>query len=220
MARRPVSETGDTHARLRDVSFRLFGQFGYDGVSLLVIARQANLTKSALYGHFSGKSALYCDCMTQLVALFDAQVLSFAQASADPLARIIRLFKGLQHLSTNSRVAEGVAGYWLTPNSAAVPEARNVLTTFEAQAQEQVRAHMVAAQQAGQLKQNAPPEEIAQAFIAIMEAVVLPLGERDTQGQARLVGVLAKIFFEAYAPDESIRELVAGVLADHTPVPA
>lgn len=212
MARRPASEMGDTHAHLRNVSFRLFGQFGYDGVSLVAIAREARLTKSALYGHFSGKGALYSDCMTQLVALFDAHVLQLACSSSDALMRVILMFKGLQHLSMDSRIANGVGGYWLKPNTAAVPEAREVLTSFEHQARKQIGTHVIAAQQAHRLKHNAPPEEIARAFIAIMEAVVLPLGERDTSGQAQLVSVLAKIFFEAYAPDEETRLTASNIM--------
>lgn len=213
MARRPASETGDTEAQLRKVSFRLFGQFGYDGVSLVAIAREAGLTKSALYGHFSGKGALYCDCMTQLVGLFDTHVLEFARTSDDPLMRVILLFKGLQHLSSDNRIADGVGGYWLKPSTAAVPEAREVLASFERHAREQISVYVIAAQHAKSLKQNAPPEEIAQAFIAIIEAVVLPLGERDTQRQAEVVSVLAKIFFEAYAPDEETRSTAREVMA-------
>jgi len=213
MARRPASETGNTHAQLRDISFRLFGQAGYEGVSLVAIAREARLTKSALYGHFASKGELYADCMRQLVALFDAHVLALARAADDPLTRILLLFKGLQNLSVDSRVADGVGGYWLKPSSEGIAQARDVLTAFEREAREQASRIFIEAQQAGQLKQSAPPEEVAQAFIAIMEAVVLPLGDRDTHAQARLVGVLAKIFFEAYAPDEATRVSAMQTLA-------
>ncbi|MBO9471302.1 TetR/AcrR family transcriptional regulator [Endozoicomonas sp. G2_2] len=212
MARRPVSETGDTHAHLRRVSFRLFGQFGYDGVSLLTIAQAAGLTKSAMYGHFAGKQALYADCMTQLVALFEAHVLDTAGTADDALERVILLFRGLQNLSTDERVADGIGGYWLRPNTADVTDAREVLKHFETRARDVVEAYVVEAQAAGRLKQNAPPKEIARAFIAIMEAIVLPLGERATSDQSELVSVLAKIFFEAYATDTTTIERARAVL--------
>lgn len=207
MARRPASETGDTYAHLRRVSFRLFGQFGYDGVSLLSIARQAGLTKSAMYGHFDSKEALYADCMTQLVALFEAHVLGTALAAADSLERVIELFRGLQSLSCDERIADGVGGYWLRPATAEVSAARAVLKRFEQDARERIETYVNDAQIAGRLKRSAPADEIAGAFIAIMEAIVLPLGERATLDQSRLVSVLAKIFFEAYAiaPDTIVR---------------
>ena len=52
-------ETADTRAVLLDVALDLFVDRGYAATSVRMIARAAGLSDAGLYGHFTGKRAIY-----------------------------------------------------------------------------------------------------------------------------------------------------------------
>ena len=49
----------NTKTRIIDVACQLFSEYSYLGVSMSDIAKNLNMTKAALYYHFSGKSEIY-----------------------------------------------------------------------------------------------------------------------------------------------------------------
>jgi AcrR family transcriptional regulator len=49
----------DTKKNIVDVARRLFSEYSYLGVSMSDIAKKINITKAALYYHFSGKAEIY-----------------------------------------------------------------------------------------------------------------------------------------------------------------
>jgi|GEM_PF-493792 len=206
MARRPANEQGNTVARIRAAAFRLFGRFGYDGVSMLTVARESDITKAALYWHYDNKEALYSDCMRRLVGLFEHHVFEPAQREPDPIDRIFMLFVGLERLGADPRVADGVAGYWLRPSTAPAENARALQIEFEQNAETAVEHMLEQAQDAGVLGVGDSARDIGRAFIAIMEGVVLPLGGRTESEQNRLVAVMAHIFFKAHASAPELAE--------------
>src|SRR5262252_701066 len=66
---RPVAEKGSREARagsladssrqrIQSVALGLFGRYGYDGVSLQMIADEVGLHKSSLFHHYRGKLEL------------------------------------------------------------------------------------------------------------------------------------------------------------------
>lgn len=199
MGRRPASEQGDTLAEIRAAAFTLFGRYGYDGVSMLTVARAAGVTKAALYWHYDGKPALYADCMRQLTALFREHVFARMHSVRDPLERLMAVFTGMGSLLADPRVREGVAGYWLQPATADVPEARAVQAEFEETSAALIARSLREAAEAGQLDLQIPTEDMADAFIATMEAIILPLRRSSPERIRRLIQVLAHSFFRAHA---------------------
>ncbi|GAB3676547.1 TetR/AcrR family transcriptional regulator [Salinisphaera aquimarina] len=191
--------SGDTRERVRETAFKLFGRFGYDGVSMITVARGASLTKAALYWHYASKEALYADCMREVIGVFEQHVFAPAAREQDPIEQIFALFGGLEALVDDPRLVDGIAGYWLKPSTAAVEEARAVQDGFEAMAEQLVQGILEEARAAQALNVEGSMRDIARAFIALMEAVVLPLGNRSARDHRRLVGVLAHIFFQAHA---------------------
>lgn len=204
MPRRPAHEQGDTLGRIRSAAFSLFGRYGYDGVSMLAVARAAGITKAALYWHYDGKEALYTDCMRRLNALFREHVFERMSGEADPVERLMAIFHGMGTLLADARVQEGVAGYWLEPSTADVPEARAVQARFEEASARIIADAIREAVDAGQLSLDIAVEEMAHAVIATMEAIVLPL-RRNTPGRSqRLIGALAHTFFRAHAHSDEL----------------
>jgi len=68
----------DTKKYITDTARRLFSEFSYLGVSMNDIAKKLNITKAALYYHFTGKAEIYGKVLDDV---FNDLSLSIAQAS-------------------------------------------------------------------------------------------------------------------------------------------
>jgi AcrR family transcriptional regulator len=199
MARPADGNPGATRKRIHEAAFRLFGRFGYDGVSMTRVAQDSGVTKAALYWHFESKQTLYADAMRQLVGVFEAHVFDAIAGEHDPVERLFAMFAGLERLVEDPRLAEGIAGYWLKPSTADVAAATAVQDDFEANAAAAIEMALDEARDDGALGVEGSTRDMARAFIALMEAIVLPLGHRSARDHRRLVRVLAHIFFQAHA---------------------
>lgn len=204
MARRPAHEQGDTLGRIRDEAFSLFGHYGYDGVSMGAVARAAGVTKAALYWHYQGKEALYTDCVRHLTVLFGEHVFDRMALELDPAQRLMLIFQGLGTLLVDQRVRQGVAGFWLEPSTARVVEARAVQAHFEDTAARLIADAITEAVAADQLSLDVPVADMAEAVIATMEAIILPLRRNSTGRGRRLIAALAHTFFRAHACDDEL----------------
>lgn len=206
MGRRPQREQGDTLAEIRAAAFGLFGRYGYDGVSIADVASAAGVTKPALYWHFPNKDALYIDALLQLQSLFRAHVFEPMAREPDPLERMVTFFTGAASLVADPRIAGGVAGYWLDPSTARLPQAREVLVGFEREAEGFVAATLHDAVGRGQVRSEIDVSVIAQTAISVLQAIVLPMlmrGEAHTRGT---IAALAYTFFRAYAVDPAVAQ--------------
>lgn len=204
MGRRPASEQGDTKSDIQRAAFALFGRYGYDGVSMLTVARATGITKAALYWYYDGKQALYTDCMRQLVALFREHIFERMRRETEPTDRLMAIFTGMGALLTDQRVQQGVAGYWLAPSSADVPEALTVQADFERASARIIEQAIQQAVDAGELDFEIPVADMADAIIAIMEAIVLPLRRNTPAHSRRMISALAHTFFRAHAHGEHL----------------
>ena len=59
IAKQPEDVIQDTKKYITDTARRLFSEFSYLGVSMNDIAKKLNITKAALYYHFTGKAEIY-----------------------------------------------------------------------------------------------------------------------------------------------------------------
>jgi AcrR family transcriptional regulator len=58
-AKQPVDIIQDTKKHIIDIARHLFSECSYLGVSMSEIAKKLNITKAALYYHFTGKAEIY-----------------------------------------------------------------------------------------------------------------------------------------------------------------
>ena len=105
----PAANRDDTLALIRHHAFRLFGTFGFDGVSVGQLATATKLSKGALYWHFKGKEALYIDCLRALHGIFDDHVFEPMREQVEPIQRLLTFFHGAAELVQDPRLADGVA---------------------------------------------------------------------------------------------------------------
>lgn len=205
MPRKPAHEQFDTLKTIQERAFDLFGRYGYEGVSIGDIAEAAGLSKGALYWHFRGKQALYLDCLRRLHAIFHTYVLDPVRLEPEPVQAVLSLFTGLQRLLQDPRVANGVAGYWLTPST---PETAVIIDTqraFESVAVQTLREALQRGVDRGELDFDGDLDPLARAMVSLIEACVLPLRHQSPEEVRSLLGVLARTLFRAYARSDELR---------------
>jgi len=78
ITKQPKDVIQDTKKYITDTARRLFSEFSYLGVSMNDIAKKLNITKAALYYHFTGKAEIYGKVLDDV---FDGLSLSITQAS-------------------------------------------------------------------------------------------------------------------------------------------
>lgn len=207
MARKPAHQQFDTLKVIQDRAFDLFGRHGYDGVSIGDIAASSNLSKGALYWHYAGKEALYLACLQRLHALFDRYVFDPMRAETDPVRGILALFRGLEQLLQDERVKHGVAGYWLVPSGPETAVFAEAQRAFERESMKVIEAVLERGVQQGHFDLAGDTEDFARAVMSLGEAVILPLRHQGADEVRRILGVLARTLFRAYARSGAVPQL-------------
>ena len=199
MPRKPAHEQFDTLRVIQDVSFQLFGRYGYEGVSIGDIAKAAQLSKGALYWHFRGKAELYQQCLSRLHGLFLAYIFEPMERAEDPVQAVLHLFRGLEQVVRDPTLEQGIGGYWLIPHS---PETRSMIeaqAVFEATCQAAIEKALRRGVEQKRFDLAGDLEDISRAMISLMEAVVLALRHKPPEEVHRMMAVLARTLFRAYA---------------------
>jgi hypothetical protein len=189
MPRKPAHEQFDTLNTVREQAFRLFGRFGYEGVSIGDIARAARLSKGALH------------------AIYNEYIFDPMRGQHDGVARHLTLFTGLGRLLMDPRVTTGIAGYWLIPSRPETAPLIQAQRTFEAGCVETMTETLRLGVEQGRFDYKGDLEEMARAIIALVEAVILPLRHQTPDEVHRILGVLARSLFRAYATADDLLKL-------------
>ncbi|MDE2149154.1 MAG: TetR/AcrR family transcriptional regulator [Gammaproteobacteria bacterium] len=214
MPRKTAPPPFDALSALRECAFELFGRYGHDGVSIGDIAGAAGLSKGALYWHYRGKEALYLECLQRLHTLFDQYIFAPMRAQNDPVRAVLQLFAGLHRLQQDPLVGKGIAGYWLIPKNPQSSALTQAQTRFEADSRAVIEQTLARGAAAGAFDLHDDLEEFSRAVICLVEAVVLPLRRQSADEVGRMLAVLARTLFRAYARDPATARTLVGNIAD------
>ncbi len=198
MARRPASEQGDTVGDILNAAFGLFGRYGYDGVSMADVAKRSGVKKASLYYHFPSKEALYVGCHSRLHALFDEIVFAPSREISGTTARFLTLFAGVQTLIRHPLLSHGIAGYWLVPSTADLPEVESEQEAFTARATAEIASIMRAGLEAGEMDYDGDVDAMARSVWAVIEVLALPLQGSNPDEVRSVVDHLGGTFIRAY----------------------
>lgn len=207
MPRKSATDQAATLDTIRTQAFQLFGQYGYDGVSIGNIAKASGLSKGAMYWHFQGKDALYIDCLRRLHGYFDQHIFDVVQAEPDPIRRMQLYFHGIANLVQDDALRAGIAGYWQRSNRADLKEVDAVQRAFEARTSGIMEETLRLAVEQEVLDLADDLVDMARAMIAVMEAIVLPLQAHTTTEVYQTLGVLARTMMRAYTRQPAMVEL-------------
>jgi len=207
MPRKPAQESGEALKAIQDHAFGLFGRYGYEGVSVGDIARDTGLSKGALYWHYRGKEALFLDCLKRVHALFDELIFEPMRAQTEALPKILIMFRGLEKLVQDARVVQGIGGYWLIPSKPETAALVAAQKAFEARARQTIEQTLKLGVEQGHFDYKGDLEDMALAIISIVEAVILPMRHLGPAEVHRILGVLARALFRAYAKPEDLEKV-------------
>jgi TetR/AcrR family transcriptional regulator, acrAB operon repressor len=207
MPRKPAHEQFDTLKAIQDQAFLLFGRYGYEGVSIGDIAQAAQLSKGALYWHFSGKAELYLQCLGRLHGLFRQYIFDPMERTEDPVAAVLFMFRGLEQVVRDPTLEQGVAGYWLIPSAPETQAMLDAQAAFESACQAIIETALRRGVEQGRFDLAGDLEDISRAMISLMEAVVLPLRHKSREEVHRMMAVLARTLFRAYAKGDDVLKL-------------
>lgn len=207
MPRKPAHQQFDTLKAIRDEAFLLFGRFGYEGVSIGDISRAAKLSKGALYWHYRGKSELYLDCLGRMHGLFRRYIFDPMDAAEDPVTGVILMFRGQEQLVRDPSVEAGIGGYWVIPSTAETAPMLDAQRAFEASSAGTIGRVLRRGVEEGRFDLAGDLEDMSAAIIALTEAVILPLRYKSSDEVHRIMGVLARTLFRAYAKGEEVLRL-------------
>lgn len=211
MPRKPTHQQTDTLATLSDQAFVLFGRYGYEGVSISDIAKRARLSKGALYWHFSGKEALYLHCLKRLHGIFNEDIFDPMSDADDGVLAMLTMFRGLSRLFADPRIQQGIAGYWLIPDT---PETAAIITTqraFETDSVRVIESCLRRGVAQGRFEMGGDLEDMARAIISLIEAMVLPMRHLAPDEIRSQLAVLARTLFRAYAGKDDLALIAAAL---------
>ena len=202
--RRTKEEAAKTRQDLLDAALQVFSQQGYQAARLQDIAREAGVTRGAIYHHFGSKAELFNTLMDEASAQ-ESGVMEAAIAEGGSLveimARILRYSLALleedQRLRQIFELSSVKAGN--DPELAEVQRKRAEQTELLVGGTAAIMAQGIAN---GELRAGLDPETVARAFIAYQNGVTtLWLSNRQAFSLEEQAADFADIF---------MRGLVAG----------
>jgi AcrR family transcriptional regulator len=90
-----------TRERLIDIAARLFARQGYEAVSIETVLRACEISRGALYHHFSGKEALFIAVLETVETRVAKVVLQAADGREEPFAMVLAGAEAWLHLAAN-----------------------------------------------------------------------------------------------------------------------
>ena len=102
---RQTDRRADTRARLLDAAAELFAEHGISGASVDAIARRAERTVGALYGHFASKDELLFAVVDEWLANTATVVAAELELAGDAEGRIAALWRAVSQPSSTRWLA-------------------------------------------------------------------------------------------------------------------
>jgi TetR/AcrR family acrAB operon transcriptional repressor len=103
LMRRTKEEAEQTRRALLDAGLRVFGRQGYAATKLEDIAREADVTRRAIYWHFGGKAELYQALIQERIGPANALLGQILAADQPPLAKLrLLLVRALEYLEEDA----------------------------------------------------------------------------------------------------------------------
>lgn len=149
----------DARADLKDTAIDCFSRYGYQGTSIDRIAREAGVTKGAIYYHYKDKNDLLSAAVADRVAEFEDRVQSACQGlgAEESLKRVVAV--SVEHALSNDRprFAIKLMVEAIDTNDPLLDEMRGMMRRFRAFLRNIVRA----GQDSGHFRGDADADAVA-----------------------------------------------------------
>jgi len=152
----------DARVDLKDTAIDCFSRYGYQGTSIDRIAREAGVTKGAIYYHYKDKNDLLSAAVADRVAEFEDRVQNACQGVGpeESLRRVVAV--SIEHALSNDRprFAIKLMVEAIDTNDPLLDEMRGMMRRFRAFLRNIVRA----GQEGGDFRADVDADAIAASF--------------------------------------------------------
>ncbi len=195
--RKTKEEAAITREKLLHVALSVFSTKGYSATTLEDIAREADMTRGAIYWHFGGKAELYNSLLRKFSARGNT-IVQEAVAEGGTLKEILRkIFVRLLSSVEDDKELRAVMEIALfkTELTQELKSGRRKQVEASRQLMEGITEAMRQGIAIGELRSDLEPAEMARAFMAFQNGVIyLWLWDPDSFSLKASAGTLADIF--------------------------
>lgn len=155
-----IRRSEDARADLKETAIDCFSRYGYQGTSIDRIAREAGVTKGAIYYHYKDKNDLLSAAVADRVGEFEERVQKAVQSARDPedsLRRVVAV--SIEHAVSNDRprFAIKLMVEAIDTNDPLLDEMRGMMRRFRAFLRNIVRS----GQESGHFRADADADVVA-----------------------------------------------------------
>ena len=119
----------DNRQNLLRTSLRLFGEYGYEGVGVAQLVREAGVTKPTMYHYFTSKRGLFSALLDWVLEPFFLDVEHISRQEGDSLELLSKLAERFDKLFDQSQDAYALVFYLFTcPHQREIQDIVNVWT--------------------------------------------------------------------------------------------
>lgn len=197
MAQRPklAHVDSDTHERLLEVAFDLFGRHGYEGVSIDQISRACNLSKGALYWYFDSKEDLFISCLSRLRALLDRMIYQPMLKATDPREQLVAFFHGLREVLLEQKNVESIAGLLLSVGDPGREKFWKYRQSFRHKTESFFADIIRQGRDQNLFHFEDDPQSLARAMSAMLEGCILQTRREQSEYGLEVLGTLCRALF-------------------------
>lgn len=187
----PARRSQETRQRILDAAYQVFVRSGFGGASVDEIIAEADVSKGALYHHFSGKAEIFQailadhvrQCADQMAAVTDPGV-----SLRENIERILAV--SWQEAQEDAAWPALQMEFWV--HATRDEHARSVVVNAQRECRQLVSNMVASLQQAGVLRQGLDPDVAARLFVALNDGILLQWQvEPDDVKPETLVGPMA-----------------------------
>jgi AcrR family transcriptional regulator len=191
--RNSKEDTDQTIQALLDAALKVFGRDGYAAARLEDVAKEAGVTRGAIYRHFGSKPALFARLVEEPALTGSADLEEAVQAGGSPVEILRRaLVATLRHIQADARFREVMAlTLFHTGDSPELAALHRVRT-----GEQLIRVNEVfeRAKVQGELRPDLDPQVAAHAFVAYQDGLVAAFLANPGSDVIRQAEQLAEVF--------------------------
>jgi TetR/AcrR family transcriptional regulator, acrAB operon repressor len=201
--RRTKEEAAATRETLLQAALKVFSRKGFAAATLEDVAREAGVTRGAIYWHFGSKAELYA-ALTRAYSARSGEIVQAAAAEGGSLLEIlerilVRLLVAVQIDASLRAVME--LSLFQTERTAELAASRQQQLEGSRALADNIAAVMGQGIAAGELRADLDPAAAARAFLAFQNgAVYIWLADPTSFSLKDSAAALANIFIQGIAP--------------------
>jgi TetR/AcrR family transcriptional regulator, acrAB operon repressor len=199
--KRTAADAALTREAVLDAARRVFERKGFASSTLNDIAREAKVTRGAVYHHFKDKAELYQTLLLESGRRSQEQIAPAIGEGGSVLAILARVFaRQLRGIDEDANL-RAQALFALRGDYHSIPAVREHIVQTRAHSIGQLTRAIAEGQAGGQIRDDLAPRDLARAFVALQNGLLhvssLP-GEADAIRESS--DALASVLLRGLAP--------------------